>query len=145
MGNPEERRSGRAIVMLKAAIESDATCIPVRVSNLSAHGALVIGDRLPPADSEVIFRCNGIAVQSWIAWIDGGRAGVQFADIVQPEALAQKVRVPPIPITRDTRSRDFRRPGFRGNQMTPEERMIVDDWNGPQTSPGTPPPPRRKD
>jgi hypothetical protein len=27
---------------------------------------------------------------------------------------------------------DFRRPGFRGNQMTDEERKIVEEWNRPQ-------------
>jgi hypothetical protein len=130
MDNAEERRSGRSIVILTAAIERDGACIPVRVSNLSAHGALVVGNGLPPVDTEVTFRCNGVGLQSWIAWVDAARAGVQFSEPVQPDALAQKVRVPPIPVERDTRTVDFRRPGFRGNQMTVEERRIVDEWTG---------------
>jgi hypothetical protein len=31
-------------------------------------------------------------------------------------------------VTRDTRNLDFRRPGFRGNQMSDEEREIVAKW-----------------
>jgi hypothetical protein len=128
----DERRSARANVILTATIEDGAARIPVRVSNLSSHGALVIGERLPAAETQVVFRCNGAAVQCWVAWCRDDRAGIQFGTPVQPDALTQRESVPRIAITKDTRELDFRRPGFRGNQMTDEERKIVEEWNRPE-------------
>ncbi|QNP43146.1 PilZ domain-containing protein [Sphingomonas daechungensis] len=49
----DERRAGRSNVLLGATIEQNGARMPVRVSNLSANGALVIGDRLPVADTNV--------------------------------------------------------------------------------------------
>jgi hypothetical protein len=127
----DERRSGRANVILTATIEKGSARIPVRVSNLSEHGALVIGDGLPAGETQIVFRCNGAAVQSWVAWSRDGRAGIQFGNPVQADALTQRESVPRLAIIKDTRELDFRRPGFRGNQMTDEERKIVAEWNRP--------------
>jgi len=131
----DERRSARANVILTATIEDGSARIPVRVSNLSSHGALVIGEGLPAGETQVTFRCNGASVQCWVAWSQGGRAGIQFGTPVQPDALTQRESAPRIAITKDTRELDFRRPGFRGNQMTDEERKIVEEWNRPQLDP----------
>ena len=135
MNEADERRSARANVILTATIEQGSARIPVRVSNLSAHGALVIGDRLPEGETQVVFRCNGAAVQCWVAWSRAGRAGIQFGTPVQPDALAHKEAAPRATIIKDTRELDFRRPGFKGNQMTDEERKIVEEWNRPQPKP----------
>jgi len=128
----DERRSDRANVILTAMIDDGRSQIPVRVSDLSSHGALVIGKGLPAEETSVSFRCGGASVQSWVAWSRAGRAGIQFGTPVQPDALTQREVGPHIAITKDTRARDFRRPGFRGNQMTDEERKIVQEWNRPQ-------------
>ena len=125
----DERRSPRENVILMATIEHGCARIPVRARNLSAHGALVIGDGLPAPETEVAFRCNGASVQSWIAWSQEGRAGVHFGTPVDPGELTQKESAPPIEITKDTREVDFRRPGFRRYRMTDEERKIVEEWN----------------
>ena len=128
----DDRRSARANVILTATIEDGGARIPVRVSNLSAHGALVIGDGLPAGETQVIFRCNGAAVQSWVAWSRASRAGIQFGNPIQPDALTQRESVPRTAVTKDTRKLDLRRPGFRGNLLTDEERKIVEEWNRPQ-------------
>ena len=128
----DERRSARANVILTATVEGGGARIPVRIANLSEHGALVIGDRLPARETQVTFHCNGASVQCWVAWSQGDRAGIQFGTPVQPNALTQRDSAPRIAITKDTRELDFRRPGFRGNQMTDEERKIVEEWNRPQ-------------
>ena len=112
-----------------ATIEHGRASIPVRVANLSEHGALVIGDGIPADETQVTFRCSGASVQSWIAWSREGRAGIQFGAPVQPDALTQRKPVTRIEIAKDTRKLDFRRPGFRGNRMTDEERKIVEEWN----------------
>lgn len=128
----DERRSERANVILTAMIEHRGARVPVRVRNLSQHGVLVVGEGIPAAETQVTFRCNGASVESWVAWSRDGRAGIQFGIPLQPEALAQREAVPLVAIANDTREVDFRRPGFRGNQMTDEERKIVEEWNRPQ-------------
>ena len=129
----DERRSARANVILTAMIEHRGARIPVRVSNLSEHGVLVVGDRLPTGETQIVFHCNGASVQSWVAWSRDGRAGIEFGIPVPPDALTQRGEaVPRVAIVKDTREVDFRRPGFRGNQMTDEERKIVEEWNRPE-------------
>ncbi len=131
----DERRSARANVILTAVIEHGSARIPVRISNLSEHGALVVGDGLPQDETQINFRCNGASVQGWVAWSRAGRAGIQFGTPLQPDALTQREAAPRATIIKDNREVDFRRPGFRGNQMTDEERKIVEEWNQPRPKP----------
>jgi len=138
----DERRSERANVILAAMIEHRGARIPVRVRNMSQHGVLVVGEGIPAGETQVTFHCNGASVESWVAWSRDGRVGIQFGIPVQPEALAQRESIPRVAIIKDTREVDFRRPGFRGNQMTEEERKIVEEWNRPEPKrPEEEPPP----
>jgi hypothetical protein len=125
----DERRSPRANVILTAIIEQGRNRIPVRISNLSEHGALVIGAGLPANETPVTFRCKGVDVQGFVAWSKHGRAGIQFEQSIEPEALTQRA-APPLIVKADGNT-DFRRPGFRGNQLTDEEQRIVAEWNRP--------------
>ena len=108
--------------------------VPVRVSNLSANGALVIGEGVGPADAPIVFHCNGQAIEAYVSWTDGGRAGIEFAESVDPEKLTHR-EAPHVGIVKDTRPVDFRRPGFRGNQLSDEEQRAVDEWNRSQPTP----------
>lgn len=130
MDGAGERRSARANVLLTATIEDGGFSVPVRVSNLSAHGAMIVGDRLPPRDAVVTFRCNDVAVAGMIVWTGTGRAGIEFADPLDLSLLARKAPPPPaIETVRDTREVSLKRPGFRGNQLSEEERRIVEDYH----------------
>jgi hypothetical protein len=128
----DERRSARANVLLTAIVAHGPTRIPVRISNLSEHGALVIGRGLPASEARVTFHCNGVDVEGFVAWSSQGRAGIQFETAIQPKTLTQ--RAPPCagPIVKADSNADFRRPGFRGKQMTDEESRIVAQWNQPE-------------
>lgn len=137
MSGEDERRSHRTNVVLMGVIRCGAVCVPVRVSNLSAHGALVVGDLLPAVDARVAFECNGITIQSCVAWTRDRHAGIQFAEAVEPESLRRNAPLPHPVITRDTRHVTSRRPGFRGNQMTDEERDIVEEWQRSQNEKST--------
>ena len=128
----DERRSGRANVILTAFIEQGATRIPVRIGNVSEHGALVIGRHLPPSDTPVTFLCNGQVVQSFVAWSTPERAGIQFVSPIQLETLTQKTPATAAAIVKAAPNQDFRRPGFRGRQMTDEESRIVAEWHRPE-------------
>ena len=119
-------------MLLTAALECGSSHIRVRVINLSAHGALVACDARPPEDEPVIFRCNGVSVRGSIAWVDDPHAGIDFDAPINPNEFLPKALHAAHLITRDTRELDFRRPGFRGNQMSDEERQIVEDWNRTQ-------------
>lgn len=123
-----ERRSARAKVLLSAAIESDGLRIPVKVVNLSAHGVLVTGGALPPENKPLNFRCGGQTAKGWLAWTRPPHAGISFDAPIDPKAFLPKTLVTGNMVTRDMRQIDFRRPGFRGNQMTDEERRIVEEW-----------------
>lgn len=123
----DERRSPGNCVLLRAVLDSGGARIPVRVSNLSRYGVLALGDAFPAEGADVIFRYKTAAIPSWIAWVGCGCAGVQFADAV-PLSLFSRDASHEIAIMRDTRVVDFRRPGFRGNQMTPGELAVVAEW-----------------
>lgn len=128
----EGRRSARAKVLLAAELECDGARTPVRVANLSAHGALVLGAPPLPEDKPLIFRCSGLAAGGWMAWVRPPYAGINFHEPVEPADLLPKARSGANLVTRDTRKLDFRRPGFRGNQMNEEERQIVEAWRREQ-------------
>jgi hypothetical protein len=124
----DERRSPRSNVLLRATIDFGSAHIAVRVSNLSRHGVLAMAKNLPPEGAEVVFRYKTLAIPSWIAWVRSGCAGVQFADSTKLDGIGRDDAFRDFAITKDTRALDFRRPGFRGNQLTAEERAIIKDW-----------------
>lgn len=121
----EERRSKRTKVMLAATIEHKSHEIPVRIVDMSKHGALVSGTQLPPVDSEITLRCGSQSVAGWVAWISDERAGVNFG-VTLPKPFAPSVPNTTHLLIEDGRKSDFRRPGFRGTQMSPQERLFVE-------------------
>ncbi len=123
----DERRSARAKVMLTAAIESGGDRIPVKVDDLSAHGARVIGDTLPAIDTPVTFHCKDLTVEGFVAWVEPPLAGIGFGEPIEPQHLLRKIPRPP-----QVTPKDFRRPGFRGRQLTDAEKQIVEEWAKPQ-------------
>jgi hypothetical protein len=96
---------------------------------MSAHGVLVVGDAVPAEGSKLAFKCNGVEIQGWVAWIRPPCAGIDFRDPIRTELLLRTCPVSNQLITKDTRTIDFKRPGFRGNQLTEEERRIVEEWS----------------
>jgi hypothetical protein len=124
----DERRSARSSVLMKASIECQGIRIPVRVVNLSAHGALVLGDDMPAEDAPVTFRCSGLVTKGWMAWSQSPQGGINFDAPIKPNAALPNNRGGADLIVKDTRKLDFRRPGFRGNQLTEEEREILEEW-----------------
>ena len=103
----------------------------MRISNVSEHGALVIGRGLPAGETAVTFHCNGLAIESFVAWSSPERGGIQFESPIEPSSLTQKAAPTMAPIVKPDPNADFRRPGFRGNQLSEEERRIVADWQRP--------------
>lgn len=58
----------------------------VHLLNVSAGGALVYGDSVPPLGTQLTLACGGLHSSARVAWSDGRRFGIQFA---RPIAEAQ--------------------------------------------------------
>ena len=109
-GSSESRQAGRASVLLFAVLEHDGSLIPVKVGNISASGALVIGNRLPAGGSNVTFRRQELSVGGRVAWRDLDHAGIEFDQTFELEDLLRKSGLkdmvqPPMPLPRP-RERD---------------------------------------
>lgn len=125
----DERRTARAKVLLSASIEWEGARTPVKVANLSAHGALLHGERLPEAaGTPITFRCGELVVAAWIAWIRTPYVGIDFDETIAPEAMLWKPETAPAAVIKDLRTVNFRRPGFRGRQLSKEERQLIESW-----------------
>lgn len=120
-----DRRSARSRVMLAGTLEYLGASSDVRVLDMSRHGALLRGKKLPQAETPVTLRCGRQAVSGWVVWATSKRAGLNFdvevsrEEFVRPPAAAKSfVPIPP--------PQNWRRPSFRGDPLTPDERCFVD-------------------
>ncbi len=123
----DERRSPRSKVRLTAIVESEDGQVEVRVDDLSAHGARVFCEGLPPVDTPVTFRCKALAVEGFVAWVEAPHAGIGFGEPVEPRDALRTV-----PRPQENVPQDFRRPGFRGRRLTEAERQRVENWAKPE-------------
>ncbi|MBW0006913.1 MAG: hypothetical protein JO335_04275 [Sphingomonas sp.] len=106
----------------------DSLNVPVRIANLSTHGALVFGSRLPSQDQEVVLICGTVRIGGWIAWAGTSHAGINFDAPINLSDVLPKARTGTGAIVKDERVQDFRRPGFRGNQLSAEEQRLLEKW-----------------
>jgi hypothetical protein len=121
----DERRSTRKKVLLAATIKHDAGATRIRLLDLSSHGALIAGDDIPRADSAVTLHCGKQSVGGRVAWVDDSQAGLSFNQGVSSSAFS--------PISGGSSQFVFdraskanpRRPGFRGDQLSAEERFFL--------------------
>lgn len=113
--------------MLTAIIKSELGEVQVRIDDISAHGARVFSEALFPVDTPVTFQCKTLAVEGFVAWVDGPLAGIGFGAPIEPQ-MALRTVTP----SRPTTLGDFRRPGFRGQSLTDDERRRLEEWARPQ-------------
>lgn len=122
----KSRRSARSKVMLAATLDYGGGCARVRVLDLSSQGALVAGEEIPAVDTDVTLQCGTQSVAGSIAWVRGQKAGVEFRKSVNRHLFAPTRDPANHIVVEDARKLHFRRPGFRGNQLTVEERYFLD-------------------
>ena len=103
----QNRKTRRSNVLMAASLELSGTSLPVKLRNLSAEGALVVGDKLPVEGASVLFRKGDLSMPGNIAWVKGRQAGVNFAEKLNPDQLLRHVPAP-----RPRVSPSFRRPGL---------------------------------
>jgi hypothetical protein len=119
----QNRRRRRANVLLTAIVESCGRTLDAKLRNLSAEGALIEADVLPPEGTEISFRRGDLAVPGKVIWTSNRRAGIQFHTPLTPESLLRHV---PTPRPRVLPS--FRRPGLAPQPTTSAERSLEKLW-----------------
>ena len=100
----------------------------MRIANLSASGARIFGDLPYLSGQQVTLVCGTTKVTGSIAWIGGQHAGLAFDDPINPHDILPKRMSTATLIMKDEREADFRRPGFKGNQLSVEERQTLEEW-----------------
>lgn len=78
----EPRLDPRSHVFLMAALYVGAACLPVRVRNISAHGALLEGSNLPEEQKTVSLKRGSLATIGRIAWSNGRQCGLRFSGAI---------------------------------------------------------------
>lgn len=81
-GETPAARTSRTNLLLSASIESNGLSAPVRIRNLSEHGALIEGAALPPVGSILILRRLQLEMRATVIWSDKGRCGVRFEGMI---------------------------------------------------------------
>lgn len=119
----QNRHSRRSNVLLSASIEFSGVALPVKLRNLSSEGALIEADKLPVEGSEVVFRKAELGVAGRIAWVEGKRAGLAFAEKLPPGAVLRH-----IPAPRPRVQLDFRRPGLASQPLSKGDLRFGEDF-----------------
>jgi hypothetical protein len=122
----QNRRQRRSNVLLTARVETNGRLLEVKLRNLSAQGALVEGQGLPPEGTEINFHKGELTVAGIVVWLSNQRAGLQFHQPLSPEALLRHVPVP-----RPRVLPAFRRPPITPQPMTKAERLMEKLWGVP--------------
>jgi PilZ domain len=79
----DPRLHQRSNVYLGAVLSTDDGASPVRVRNLSVHGALLEGDDLPVEGTKVQLGRGRLSAAGTIAWQRGNQRGVRFDEPVE--------------------------------------------------------------
>jgi hypothetical protein len=106
-------------VLLSASIESEGISLPTMVRNFCEEGALVCADELPAAGAQVIFRRNGLDIESRVAWVHANHAGIAFSRRLASDEVLQHVSKG----QRKVQARhQASRPGFSCRSLTAAEK-----------------------
>jgi hypothetical protein len=87
----DHRSQNRSNVFLSASLIVGAVPLPVRVRNMSQHGALLDGGSLPPAGARVRLIRGELSVDGEIAWQHDCQAGISFSGEIDVGAWVKKV------------------------------------------------------
>ena len=120
----QNRRSRRSNLLMAAFVECAGSVVAVKLRNLSKEGALVEArGGLPTVGTQVRFRKGELSLSGHVAWEAGKRAGIAFDQPLDPDSVLRHVPKP-----RPRQVLDHRRPRLRGQDLTPGERKIAEDW-----------------
>lgn len=87
----EQRAEPRHRVLLSAKLVTTTSEHPVKIRNLSATGAMLEGEKLPAAGTDIIIRRGALEFFAAVAWAEDGRCGVQFDQPLSDDDLWMQV------------------------------------------------------
>ena len=129
---PHKRRSKRSLVLLTAKIRTPKGVLDVRLRNLSQNGALLESETLPEVGCELVFERGDTIVPARVAWASNGRFGIEFVEPIEESEVLVHVGRGTRPPSRHEPPSIYRRTGFRGNQLSREDREVAAAWVRPQ-------------
>jgi len=87
----DKRTEGRSNVFLTAALNTGRVSVPVRIRNISQHGALIEGAAIPPLGAMVQLVRGSLAANGSLSWHCDGHAGVNFDGRIDVEAWVRRI------------------------------------------------------
>ena len=96
-GQPDERRSPRFSVLLVARLVTTWGERIVKLRNISATGAMIEGDRIPPAGTDILLRRGALELFATIVWTRDKQAGLEFEAPLTEAELWMEVNAPQFP------------------------------------------------
>ncbi len=87
----DSRSETRSNVFLSASLATNSSTLPVRIRNLSPHGALLDGHLLPAAGSSVRLVRGGLTVSGQVAWQADDWAGIGFDQQIDIDQWVRRV------------------------------------------------------
>src|SRR5687767_2953600 len=90
----DARRGPRFRVLLVAKLLTTSGERNVKLRDISANGAMVEGDRLPPPGTDIMLRRGALELIATIVWNKDGRAGLEFDEPLTEAELWMQVNAP---------------------------------------------------
>lgn len=87
----DHRSQSRSNVFLAATLFVGAAALPVRVRNMSRHGALLDGGSLPPAGARIRLVRGELSADGEIAWQHDSQAGISFSGEIDVGVWVKKI------------------------------------------------------
>ena len=97
-GQPDCRRSPRFSVLLVATLVTTWCERIVKLRNISATGAMIEGDRIPPTGTDILLRRGSLELFATIVWTRDKQAGLEFDEPLTQAALWMQVNAPCFPV-----------------------------------------------
>jgi hypothetical protein len=109
-GQPDERRSPRFSVLLVARLVTTWGERIVKLRNISATGAMIEGDRIPPAGTDILLQRGSLELFGTIMWTRDKQAGLEFEAPLTEAELWMQVNAPQFPGAGDAPDWPIERP-----------------------------------
>ncbi len=86
-----KRSPKRAPLFLRGRLKGGSDTQEVRIRDVSVDGALVDVSHPLSVDEQVTLICGHSCIKGRVAWADGGRIGVEFAEPISGETLVDSL------------------------------------------------------
>ena len=119
-----KRQVARSKVLYGGTIRCEGRSFPIRILDLSCNGALISGVGLPLNEGSLVtLTCGKQSVEAAVCWVRANEAGLSL----HAELRGQVFSRPKSMIARSYEpDPNWRRPAFRGDQLTDDEKWFIE-------------------